>query len=65
MDGMGGPLDGIIDSGEVEAGYNKGALKIEVLATPSPTDPMDVAGPPAINRDLWFGDFLRRCHQRL
>ena len=33
MDGMGGPLDGIIDKGEVQAGYNKGALKVEVLAT--------------------------------
>ena len=38
--------DGIIDAGEQQAGYNAGALKNEVLATP--TD-----GP----QDLWFGNF--------
>ena len=29
IDGMGGPVDGFIDSKEVQAGYNKGAFKIE------------------------------------
>ena len=38
IDGMGGPLDGFIDAKEVQAGYNKGALKTQILATPTNPD---------------------------
>jgi hypothetical protein len=57
MDGVGGPLDGFIDAGERQAGYNKGVLKIEVLATPG-DDPTAGATPENDNleRDLWWGD---------
>ena len=40
--------------GRSQAGYNKGALKVEVLATPGLDPGESDRGP---NRDLWFGDF--------
>ena len=59
VDGMGGPVDGKLDNGEKAFGYNKGALKVEYLATPNAND-IDENGndiePGYINRDLWFGN---------
>ena len=58
IDGMGGPVDGLIDSKEAQLGYNKGALKNPVLATPTnPDTPNDTTDGNDENQDLWFGDF--------
>ena len=59
IDGMGGPLDGFIDAKEVQAGYNKGALKTQILATPTnPDTPGDTTDGNDENQDLWFGNNL-------
>ena len=61
VDGMGGPLNDKLDPGEYEFGYNKGALKVEHLATPADNDTDENGNdiePGDINRDLWFGNFL-------